>query len=215
MRRPSSARTSSACSATAPRNISSTPISGETTCIRKTCRGVEAEQAEAVRKRPPRRRVPLPQAQTAPIFGGGEQYLLRGDDGEPVEIVGSWSNITSRKAAEQAENAARARFDLLLHGAPAVVYSFEAGGSYAPTFVSENIKRVLGYEPDQYLKNSDFWRSRVHPKDLSRSRGRAGQTVRRGPQRRRIPVPQGRWNLLLGQRRTAPGQGTRTANRWR
>jgi PAS domain S-box-containing protein len=101
------------------------------------------------------------------IWVSDEQYLLRGDDGEPIEVVGSWSNITSRKTAEQAENAARARFDLLLHGAPAVVYSFEAGGSYAPTFVSENIKRVLGYEPDQYLKDPDFWRSRVHPEDLA------------------------------------------------
>jgi PAS domain S-box-containing protein len=95
-----------------------------------------------------------------------EQYLLRGDDGQPAEVVGSWSNISARKQAEQAENASRARFDLLLHGAPAVVYSFEAGGNYAPTFVSENIKRVLGYEPDQYLKDPEFWRSRVHPEDL-------------------------------------------------
>jgi adenylate cyclase len=101
------------------------------------------------------------------IWVSDEQYLLRGDDGEPIEIVGSWSNISSRKAAEQAENAARARFDLLLHGAPAVVYSFEAGGTYAPTFVSDNIKRVLGYEPDQYLKDPEFWCSRVHPEDLA------------------------------------------------
>jgi PAS domain S-box-containing protein len=101
------------------------------------------------------------------IWVSDEQYLLRGGDGEPIEIVGSWSNISSRKQAEQAENQARARFDLLLHGAPAVVYSFEAGGSYAPTFVSDNIKRVLGYEPDQYLKDPEFWRSRVHPEDLA------------------------------------------------
>jgi PAS domain S-box-containing protein len=101
------------------------------------------------------------------IWVSDEQYLLRGDDGHPAEIVGSWSNITARKQAEQAENASRARFDLLLHGAPAVVYSFEAGGNYAPTFVSENIKRVLGYEPDQYLKDPEFWRSRVHPEDLA------------------------------------------------
>jgi PAS domain S-box-containing protein len=101
------------------------------------------------------------------IWVSDEQYLLRGDDGEPAEIVGSWSNITARKQADQAENAARARFALLLHGAPAVVYSFEAAGDYAPTFVSDNIKRVLGYEPDEYLKNADFWRTRVHPDDLA------------------------------------------------
>jgi PAS domain S-box-containing protein len=101
------------------------------------------------------------------IWVRDEQYLMRGDDGEPEEIVGSWSNITARREAEQSSNAARARFDLLLHGAPAVVYSFEAGGSYRPTFVSDNIKRVLGYEPDQYLQDPEFWRAHVHPEDLA------------------------------------------------
>ena len=75
----------------------------------------------------------------------------------------------------------RARFDLLLHGAPAVVYSFEAGGNYAPTFVSENIKRVLG-EPDQYLKDPEFWRSSgdgPHPCCAFRLRPASAQDQRR------------------------------------
>ncbi|WP_108681283.1 PAS domain-containing protein [Methyloceanibacter sp. wino2] len=101
------------------------------------------------------------------IWVSDEQYLLRDEHGEPVEIVGSWSNISARKTAEEAENAARARFDLMLHSAPAVVYSFSATGSFTPTFVSGNIKRVLGYEPDDYLKQADFWRSHVHPEDLA------------------------------------------------
>jgi|GEM_PF-1674013 len=100
------------------------------------------------------------------IWVADDQYLLRDDKGEPAEIVGSWSNITARKTAEQAERAARARFDLMLHSAPAVVYSFAATGNFTPTFVSENIKRVLGYEPDHYLKQPDFWRSHVHPEDI-------------------------------------------------
>ena len=100
------------------------------------------------------------------IWVSDDQYLLRDDKGEPAEIVGSWSNITARKTAEEAENAARARFDLMLHSAPAVVYSFAATGNFTPTFVSDNIKRVLGYEPDDYLTQPDFWRSHVHPEDL-------------------------------------------------
>jgi PAS domain S-box-containing protein len=55
----------------------------------------------------------------------------------------------------------------LLESAPSVIYSFKASGDYAPTFVSENIKRLLGYCPDEYLKNSHFWRARVHPDDLA------------------------------------------------
>ncbi len=101
------------------------------------------------------------------IWVSDDQYLLRDENGEPKEIVGSWSNVTARKLAEQENNAARARFDLMLHSAPAVVYSFAATGDFSPTFVSQNIKRVLGYEPDQYLKDPDFWRSRVHPDDLA------------------------------------------------
>ena len=31
-----------------------------------------------------------------------EQHLIRDADGKPLEIVGSWSDITARKAAEQA-----------------------------------------------------------------------------------------------------------------
>ena len=48
-----------------------------------------------------------------------------------------------------------------------MVYSFEASGNFAPTFVSDNIKRVLGYETDDYLKQPDFWRNNVHPEDLA------------------------------------------------
>ncbi len=100
------------------------------------------------------------------IWVSDDQYLLRDEKGSPAEIVGSWSNITARKTAEQAESAARARFDLMLHSAPAVVYSFAASGDFTPTFVSENIKRVLGYEPGDYLSQPEFWRSHVHPEDL-------------------------------------------------
>lgn len=101
------------------------------------------------------------------IWVSDEQYLLRGDDGQPLEIVGSWSNITARKEAEAAESALKARFALMLQTAPSVVYSFKASGDFAPTFISENVKRVLGYAPDDYLTKPDFWRSRVHPEDLA------------------------------------------------
>jgi PAS domain S-box-containing protein len=127
---------------------------------------VEAEQAKLFEKGRHAAEYRFRKRNGTYIWVSDEQYLLRGNDGEPAEIVGSWSNITSRKTAEQAENASRARFDLLLHGAPAVVYSFAATGSFAPTFVSENIRRVLGYEPDDYLQKPDFWRSHVHPEDL-------------------------------------------------
>src|SRR6516165_2621211 len=96
------------------------------------------------------------------------QRLVRGIGGKPLEIVGSWSDITERKAAEEAKAALHARMAKLLTGSPAVIYSYRATGDFAPTFVSENIRDWLGYETEEYLKNADFWRSRVHPDDLAR-----------------------------------------------
>jgi PAS domain S-box-containing protein len=96
------------------------------------------------------------------------QRLVRGIGGKPLEIVGSWSDITERKAAEEAKAALHARMAQLLTGSPAVIYSYRATGDFAPTFVSENIRDWLGYETEEYLKNADFWRCRVHPDDLAR-----------------------------------------------
>jgi PAS domain S-box-containing protein len=98
-----------------------------------------------------------------------EQHLIRGRDGEPFEIVGAWSDITARKRAELAKEAVQVRMAQLLRASPAVTYSFEARGDFRPTFVSQNIQDLLGYEPPEYLESPDFWRSRVHPDDLARA----------------------------------------------
>jgi adenylate cyclase len=96
------------------------------------------------------------------------QRLIRDDRGQPAEVVGSWSDISERKRAEDAAAAARERAEHLLARSPAVIYSFKATGDYAPTFISQNVKDLLGYEPEEYLDSPNFWRSRVHPKDSGR-----------------------------------------------
>ena len=95
-----------------------------------------------------------------------QQQVVRNADGEPVEIVGSWTDITKRKEAEEERETARSRLTLLLGAAPSVIYSFVASGDFAPTFISANIAHMLGYGPDQYMHTPDFWRSHVHPDDL-------------------------------------------------
>ena len=53
------------------------------------------------------------------------------------------SDSTARKNAD-AQNAAHARLLELVASSPAVIYSYEAKGSFRPTFVSQNIKALLG-----------------------------------------------------------------------
>ena len=94
-----------------------------------------------------------------------EQCVLAGEDGTPAEIVGSWSDITERRNAQEAARAAQDRVDHLLATSPAVIYSFKATGDFAPTFISRNVKDLLGYDREEYLESPDFWVNRVHPDD--------------------------------------------------
>jgi adenylate cyclase len=109
-----------------------------------------------------------------------EQHLIRGVDGKPLEIVGSWSDITARKAAEEAKAAAHTRVSQLLASSPAVIYSYKATGDFAPTFVSQNIRDWLGYEPQEYLENADFWRRCVHPDDLATVEAQSARLFKKG-----------------------------------
>ena len=132
-----------------------------------------------------------------------EQYVVRNAKGDPVEIVGSWTDVTERKEAEQARERARQRLDLLLRAAPVVVYSFAATGDYAPTFVSASIGPMLGYTPDEYLEDADFWRGHVHPEDLPEIEAKQVELFRAGRASLRISLPQEGRHVLLGQRRAA------------
>src|SRR5262249_39220524 len=97
-----------------------------------------------------------------------EQRLIRDEDGQPIEVIGSWGDITERKRAEEEAAAARDGIEHLLARSPAVIYSFKASGDHAPTFISQNVRDLLGYEREEYLNSVDFWRSRVHPQDSPR-----------------------------------------------
>ena len=77
-------------------------------------------------------------------------------------------DITDVKRAEQAVSSSQALLTRRLISSPAVLYAFEATGDYRPTFVSENLREVFGYEPREYLENADFWLQRVHHDDLPR-----------------------------------------------
>ncbi|MBB3149018.1 PAS domain S-box-containing protein [Phyllobacterium trifolii] len=109
-----------------------------------------------------------------------EQQLIRDKEGQPLEIVGSWSDITARKTAEEAQVGAQQRLARLLSSSPAVIYSYKATGDFAPTFVSKNIRNLLGYEPQEYLENADFWRRCVHPDELAAVEGESLHLFKQG-----------------------------------
>jgi PAS domain S-box-containing protein len=98
------------------------------------------------------------------------------DRGNVAAIIGVGRDITERKQAEEELASARERMEHLLASSPSVIYSrlidprSESGRQSTATFVSDNIKELLGYEPQECLSNDpDWWRERIHPDDAARA----------------------------------------------
>jgi PAS domain S-box-containing protein len=77
-------------------------------------------------------------------------------------------SIKARSAAEGALLAAQGRLAHLLTSSRVVIFSLEAKGEYQRTFISENVRDFIGYEPEEVLAEPDFWSTHVHPDDRDR-----------------------------------------------
>jgi PAS domain S-box-containing protein len=86
------------------------------------------------------------------------------------EIVwyGTLLDISERKQIEEQLEQAQSRMRYLLNTSPAVIYSCQAFGDYAATFVSDNIVSMLGYESREFLENAKLWTDLIHPEDRPR-----------------------------------------------
>ena len=42
------------------------------------------------------------------------------------------------------------------------------GGKFIPTFASENLRHYWGYEPSEYIGDTEWWAEHIHPEDLER-----------------------------------------------
>ncbi|MBT3768037.1 MAG: PAS domain-containing protein [Rhodospirillaceae bacterium] len=51
---------------------------------------------------------------------------------------------------------------------PAIIYTRDVQGDFQATFMSESITEQLGYEPQEFLNNVQFWNDHIHPDDISR-----------------------------------------------
>ena len=89
-------------------------------------------------------------------------------DGRTAGFQAIILDITERKRAEMELTMARSRLEHLLTSSLAIIYSGEPSGNYAETFVSENVKSILGYEPHELTDDPKFYLDHIHPEDRSR-----------------------------------------------
>jgi PAS domain S-box-containing protein len=109
--------------------------------------------------------------------------VIRDHGGRPLEIVGSWADISDRKEAEQALGERMALMNdlqTLVAASPSVIYTTKVTGDYACTFVSENLKTTMGYAPWEMREDAKFWSKRLHPEDSARVFAEMAPLIERG-----------------------------------
>ncbi|MGQ0672479.1 MAG: PAS domain-containing protein [Hyphomicrobium sp.] len=62
----------------------------------------------------------------------------------------------------------RARMQQMLSASPAVIYATEACGDFRCTFVSSNLRTVIGYAPDEMTTDPKHWPHNLHPQDAAK-----------------------------------------------
>lgn len=93
-------------------------------------------------------------------------YPITDGQGRVEQVVALVQDISGRKRAEAELTNLRLRLEMLVHSSPAVIFSRRAGKAGAVTFISENVRQVLGFHVGQWLSNPSFWEEHIHPEDL-------------------------------------------------
>ncbi|MDZ8053633.1 MAG: PAS domain S-box protein [Aulosira sp. ZfuVER01] len=100
--------------------------------------------------------------------------------GALTHYIGIQTDITERKQAETALVVSQQRLQYLLSSTPAVIYTCKLSGDFGGTFVSENVKAMMGYEAREFIEDSSFWARHIHPDDVADVFAELAQAVDRG-----------------------------------
>ena len=92
--------------------------------------------------------------------------LIRDGEGIPLYSMAAIEDISYRKRAEMELQQLKERLQFLLASNPAVIFTAAPTGNFCTTYISDNVKAIVGYDPEEMLADSNFWSSRIHPEDL-------------------------------------------------
>jgi two-component system, sensor histidine kinase and response regulator len=69
------------------------------------------------------------------------------------------------------------RLEALVNACPIVMFICKAGGDFPATFITEGVRTLWGYNPEDFLDQPSFWMDRVHPEDLAGFRGHLNRVL--------------------------------------
>lgn len=100
------------------------------------------------------------------LLGFSVNPSIPAKDGQ-ISVVLLGTDITERLRAKRALQEAEARFRYLVNSNPSVIYTTSPDGNHRRTFVSQKLLEVMGSEPQEAIKDPEFWLNRLHPDEAS------------------------------------------------
>lgn len=106
------------------------------------------------------------------ITKDGREIIVEGNvngffkNGNLIATQGIFRDVTQRKHAEQENQLLRDRLKFVLNSTPVILFTSKPYDNYESTFISDNVKEVLGYDAQEFLSNPSFWLDHIHPDDL-------------------------------------------------
>ncbi len=76
--------------------------------------------------------------------------------------------VSARQQVENQLQQNNASLEHLLMASPAVIYTSNVSGDYALTFISQNVEKLLDYQPDEFINDPSFWLNHIHEEDKPR-----------------------------------------------
>jgi PAS domain S-box-containing protein len=79
-------------------------------------------------------------------------------------VIISTENITERKLTEEINIKHQQKIESLINTIDGIVWEADPE-TFKFTFISKKVEQILGYTPEEWLANPDFWAQHLHPED--------------------------------------------------
>lgn len=91
---------------------------------------------------------------------------IEDETGRVVEYLGVQRDVTERRRASESLAANDGRYERLVERLPGIVtYFAEVGDNARLTYVSPQVKSLLGFEPGDFVDDGGLWGQLIHPDD--------------------------------------------------
>ena len=98
----------------------------------------------------------------AALKGGAHDFLVKDKLARlNPAIERELRDAEARRSRREAES----RYQSLVERLPMIVYVSPVDNNYHTTYVSPQVQTILGYTPEEWLADPEFWQTRLHPND--------------------------------------------------